>query len=192
MQFDLTSIPTTLDAFHLALALLVLVLLARIALGGKSAVAEPQTAEPATEPAAAPAPVKEKPPELLDTNPTSALQLLSLLQQESRFIDFTQEDLSQYSDTDIGAAARVVHTGARKVLKNYFELTPISQQDEESRVTLEPGFNASENRLTGNVVGEAPFTGTLMHKGWKAASVNLPKLAPEHDSRILAPAEVEL
>jgi len=186
MQFDPTSIPTTLDAFHLGLTLVALVMLTLL-LRSKSTPAAEATAAVAT-----PVPIKEQPPQLLDTNPTSALQLLSLLQQESRFIDFTQEDLSQFSDADIGAAARVVHSGARKVLDSYFELQPVSAQDEDSAVTLEPGFNASENRLTGNVVGEAPFTGTLMHKGWKAAAVKLPKLAPEHNAKILAPAEVEL
>ena len=54
------------------------------------------------------------------------------------------------------------------------------------------GFNASEIRLTGNVVGEAPFYGTLVHKGWRAAKVSLPKITKGHHSEILAPAEVEL
>jgi hypothetical protein len=47
-------------------------------------------------------------------------------------------------------------------------------------------------RLTGNVVGKAPFTGTLSHRGWRSADVRLPKLAEAHDAAILAPAEVEL
>lgn len=31
-----------------------------------------------------------------------------------------------------------------------------------------------------------------MHRGWRAAEVKLPQLAPGHDVHILAPAEVEL
>ncbi|MFT5559290.1 MAG: hypothetical protein ACI9RZ_001768 [Sphingobacteriales bacterium] len=54
------------------------------------------------------------------------------------------------------------------------------------------GFNASAVRLTGNVVGNAPFNGTLIHKGWKVSEVKLPKLAVGHDASIVAPAEVEL
>jgi hypothetical protein len=42
------------------------------------------------------------------------------------------------------------------------------------------------------VVGKAPFTGTLSHRGWRAAKVTLPQLAESHDARVLAPAEVEL
>jgi hypothetical protein len=32
-------------------------------------------------------------------------------------------------------------------------------------------------RLTGNVVGKAPFKGTLSHRGWRATDVRLPQLA---------------
>ena len=37
-----------------------------------------------------------------------------------------------------------------------------------------------------------PFTGTLVHRGWKVTEVSLPKLAEGHDAHIVAPAEVEL
>ncbi|MFA0122211.1 DUF2760 domain-containing protein, partial [Vibrio sp. 10N.261.48.A2] len=54
------------------------------------------------------------------------------------------------------------------------------------------GFNPQEIRLTGNVTGNAPFNGTLVHKGWKATDMNLPKLAENYDASVIAPAEVEL
>ena len=54
------------------------------------------------------------------------------------------------------------------------------------------GLSPAEVRVTGNVVGEAPFDGTLIHKGWKVAKVNLPKIAEGHNTAIIAPAEVEL
>ena len=53
-------------------------------------------------------------------------------------------------------------------------------------------FDAATVRLTGNVVGQPPFTGTLMHRGWRVTEIKLPKLAEGHDVRVLAPAEVEL
>ena len=137
-------------------------------------------------------PVAQPPPQLHSAPPDSALQLLGLLQQEGRFIDFLQEDISQYSDADIGGAARVVHQGCRSVLQKQLQIEPISAQDEGSRLTLEAGFSASEYRLTGNVVGQAPFTGTLTHRGWRATAINLPKITDGHDVRVLAPAEVEL
>jgi hypothetical protein len=152
---------------------------------------------PAAAPAAAPAPAPVAAPApaaapLREATPDAALQLLSLFQREARLIDFTQENLSGYSDADIGAAARVVHEGCSKVLREHFTIDAVRSEAEGSRVTLPEGFDASAVRLTGNVVGKAPFTGTLSHRGWRASSVRLPKLAEAHDAKVLAPAEVEL
>ena len=144
---------------------------------------------PAPTPAAAPAPV---PVQLRETTPDAALQLLTLLQREARLIDFAHENLAAYADADIGAAARVVHEGCARVLKDHFTIQPVRTEAEGARITLEEGFDAASVRLTGNVVGKAPFKGTLSHRGWKALEVRLPQLAKEHDARVLAPAEVEL
>lgn len=144
---------------------------------------------PMPSPAAAPAPV---PVQLRETTPEAALQLLTLLQREARLIDFAHENLAAYADADIGAAARVVHEGCARVLKDHFTIQPVRSEAEGARVTLEEGFDASSVRLTGNVVGKAPFKGTLSHRGWKATEVRLPQLAKEHDASVLAPAEVEL
>ncbi|MDD5033300.1 MAG: DUF2760 domain-containing protein [Methylococcaceae bacterium] len=138
------------------------------------------------------APVQIKTVVVKEATPDAALQLLGLLQKEARFIDFIQENVSQYSDTDIGAAARVVHEGCRKVLRQHFELAPVRTESEGSRITLSKGFDASRIRLTGNIVGEAPFTGNLVHRGWKATQIKLPKITEGHDVSIIATAEVEL
>ena len=143
----------------------------------------PVTPAPAPAPAAAP---------LRETLPESALQLLALLQQEGRFIDFLQEDVNSYSDAEIGGAARVVHDGCHKVVQDYLRIEPVRSEAEGARLTLAAGFDAAAVRLTGNVVGQAPFTGTLMHRGWRVAEITLPKLAEGHDARVLAPAEVAL
>jgi hypothetical protein len=142
-------------------------------------------------PTPAPAPMPAAAP-LREATPDAALQLLSLLQREARLIDFTQENLASYADADIGAAARVVHEGCARVLREHFTIEPVRSEAEGSRVTLEAGFDAAAVRLTGNVVGQAPFKGTLSHRGWRAAAVRLPKLAEAHDAKVLAPAEVEL
>jgi hypothetical protein len=127
-----------------------------------------------------------------ETDPRSALQLLALLQQEARFLDFIHEDIQAFSDTDIGAAARVVHEGSRKVIQQHLSLQPVRSENEMSRITVPEGFDASRLRLTGKLLGQAPFTGTLIHCGWYAAEVRLPKLVAEHDCHVIAPAEVEL
>lgn len=124
--------------------------------------------------------------------PKSAQQLLALMQAEGRLVDFLQEDLEGASDEDIGAVARTIHEGGRKVLDTYFELQPVRSEDEESTVTLEEGFDAKSVRVVGRVVGQAPFTGRLIHKGWKVTQTKLPQVTDGHDVSVIAPAEVEL
>ncbi|MEF9947056.1 MAG: DUF2760 domain-containing protein, partial [Comamonas sp.] len=46
--------------------------------------------------------------------------------------------------------------------------------------------------LTGNVVGQAPFTGTLSHRGWQVTDVKLPQLTDIQAAKVIAQAEVEL
>lgn len=140
----------------------------------------------------APAPTPPAPAPLTQARPDAALQLLGLLQRDARLIDFTQENLSGFSDADIGAAARVVHEGCGKVLREHFTIAPVRQEAEGSRITLNEGFDARSIRLTGNVVGKAPFNGSISHRGWRAVEVRLPKLAESHDATVLAQAEVEL
>ena len=142
-----------------------------------------------------PAPVQTPPPAALvraTANVDAALQLLALLQRESRFVDFLQEDIAAYSDADVGGAARLLHGGARKVLEDTFDLEVVRAEAEGSRLTLPAGFDAAAVRVTGNVVGQPPFTGTLQHQGWRVTAVRLPALTAGHDTRVIAPAEVEL
>ncbi len=123
---------------------------------------------------------------------TAAYQLLGLLQREARFVDFVQEDVASYSDAEIGAASRVVHEGCRKVLREHFTLAPVRSEAEGSRVSLPAGFDATRNRVTGNVVGEPPFSGTLTHRGWLAGDARLPQLSDADVARVIAQAEIEL
>lgn len=133
-----------------------------------------------------------EPTVLKEPPPDSALQLLGLLQQHGRFVDFVEETVDSFSDAQVGAAARVVHEGCRIALHDHFTIEPILTEQEGARVTVDAGFDPAAIRLTGNVVGEAPFTGSLLHRGWRATLVKLPKLAAGHDVRTLAAAEVEL
>ncbi|WP_031432214.1 DUF2760 domain-containing protein [Methylomarinum vadi] len=210
-SIDLSLQPTTFDLWHVCLAgtvlvlalILIVVLLTMVislARGGKKAV-EQQLPPPEPEVKVvekivevekvveAPAP---EPVILKEATPDAALQLLSMLQKEARFIDFIKENVTAYSDADIGAAARVVHEGCSKVINEHFTLEAVRQEQEGSKVTLDKGFDASRVRLTGNIVGQAPFTGTLVHKGWRVSDMHLPKLTEGHDAKIIAAAEVEL
>lgn len=138
-------------------------------------------------------PEPEKPKVALrEATPDAALQLLALLQREGRFIDFLEEDVASFSDAQIGAAARVVHEGCRKAVREHFPMSPVRSEEEGARVKIEKGFDASAIRLTGNVSGEPPYTGTLAHRGWRVSEVKLPKMAEGHDAKVITPAEIEL
>lgn len=220
-KIDLNLIPETLDFFHvvlagavLALALILVVVLLMVVISllrRKPATAATESAKIQAKPIAAtiPAPAPEikiiekiiekpvpasapEPVVLKESTPDAALQLLSLLQKEARFIDFIQEDVTSFSDADVGAAARVVHDGCVKAIKEHFTFEPVRQEGENSSLTVPKGFDAKEIRLTGNIVGEAPFTGTLIHKGWKVTDIRLPKITEGHNVKIIAAAEVEL
>lgn len=142
---------------------------------------------PAPEPEPAQAPERKEPPSVVP-----ALQLLALLQREGRLVDFLKQDVASFSDSDIGAAARVVHEGCRKALGAHAEIEPVRSEDEGAKLTLEAGFDPSQVKLTGNVQGSAPYSGTLRHKGWRVKQLELPSVVEGHDPHLLYPAEVEL
>jgi hypothetical protein len=118
----------------------------------------------------------------------------ALLQEKGRFIDFLMDEVTAYDDAQVGAAARVVQQGCREVLRDHFKIIPVSDVAEGSPVTVPAGYAPDEYRLVGKVSGEPPFTGTLIHKGWKTEFVKLPRLIKTNERRLpgIAPAEVEL
>lgn len=122
----------------------------------------------------------------------SGLLLLAALQREGRFVDFVRQDVAAFSDEDVGAAARVVHGGCRKIVDQFFRLEPASTAAEGSAMTVSAGFDAQRIRLTGNVSGNPPFRGTLKHHGWVVTELRMPSAAETLDPRVVAPAEVEL
>jgi hypothetical protein len=122
-----------------------------------------------------------------------AVQFLSLLQREGRLIDFVVEDLGSYSDAQIGAAARDVHAGCRRVLERYVTVESILPGREGQPVTVgqDGTIDPATFHLVGNVTGAPPFRGTLLHPGWRASRVVLPPL-PTTGRTIVAPAEIEI
>jgi hypothetical protein len=122
----------------------------------------------------------------------AALQLLAVLQQEGRFVDFIEEDLTSYSDEQIGAAVRSIHDGCRSALHDRLELRPVLAAAEGATVTVERGFDPAAVRVTGNVRGEPPYRGVVRHPGWRSDGVKLPERTGDGDASILAPAEVEV
>jgi hypothetical protein len=140
--------------------------------------------------------VTAAPPPAPSANQAEAevVAFFALLQEKGRFVDFLMDDVTAYDDAQVGAAARVVHQGCGAVLRDHFKITPVSDTAEGSPVTVPAGYASDEYRLLGKISGEPPFTGTLIHKGWKTEFVNLPRIIKADERRLpgIAPAEVEL
>jgi hypothetical protein len=121
------------------------------------------------------------------------LRILAVLQRDGRLVDFLEEDIDNYSDSQIGAAVRDIHRGCRKSLHDYLTIEPVINAAEDERVTIPQDFDPAAIRLVGNVNGSPPFHGALKHHGWRVRAVHLPLLpVARDDSSVLSPAEVEI
>lgn len=194
----------TLLFFGLGVIITIVLWLALYALGGRLlgqevparvSAAPARASRPATSPETPQVSLRDrvKPQETAMSAEAGAVQMLAILQREGRFVDFLQENLSLYDDAQIGAAVRAVHEGCKKALAEHATMEPIFKEAEGSTVTVQPGFNMEAVRLTGDVVGEPPFTGELQHRGWRVARIDLPRQAPVRGRElIVAAAEVEV
>ena len=122
------------------------------------------------------------------------VNLLSVLQQRGRLIDFGMSDIAPYSDAQIGAAARAVQQGLQGALKEYFVIEPVAAEAEGAKVELPVNYDPSDYRLVGKVPAVGPFAGRLVHKGWRCLKVKLPRLMQKEGiaKDIIAPGEVEI
>lgn len=149
---------------------------------------QPQKAAPTVIQPIAPPPAPPRPE-------AEIAAFLALLQEHGRLVDFAKEDITSATDQQLGAAARVVHAGCRKVLNDYFEISPFRSENEGAAVTLEPGYDAPAHRLLGSVPPNPPYSGKLVHPGWTTKSIKLPRVTGTTDQRpwpVLAPAEIEI
>ena len=167
----------------LLLALFVLILSFRA--GAKAT--SPSIGAPAPAPATLPPPVTAT-----NQAETEIVAFFALLQDKGRLVDFLMEDLTAFDDARVGAAARVVHQGCGEVLKEYFKITSVSEAEEGSQVVVPAGYAADQYRMIGKLAGNPPFTGKLVHKGWKTEYVKLPRSTKTDRLPAIAPAEVEI
>lgn len=136
--------------------------------------------------------IQGQPKQIEEKKDPSHLRLLSLLQQSGRLIDFLKEDITPYSDAQIGAAVRKIHAECGKSLEELVTIRPVMQEKEGEQVTLQAGYDAAAYKVVGKVKGEPPYSGKLVHKGWKAHKQSLPKQVGDLSSDILCPAEIEI
>ena len=81
-------------------------------------------------------------------------------------------------------------------MQKNFTLEPVASVAENQSITLDADYERGDYRLSGQIAGEPPHSGTVAHKGWKTTSVSLPKVmgarAAATGTHLLAPAEVEV
>jgi hypothetical protein len=137
-----------------------------------------------------PQPVAKPVPQVKPSD--GALQMLGILQRDARLVDFLMEDISAYSDDQVGAAVRNLHDQCRQTLSRYLQLAPVIDGVEGTFTKLDTNDPAVV-KLLGNVPakGKAPG-GVLRHRGWRAEKVDLPPISGGQNTAILAPAEVEV
>ena len=139
-----------------------------------------------------PAPSKAAPAAPPPPRPSDgALQILSILQRDSRLVDFLMEDIASYSDDQVGAAVRELHDQCRDSLAQYVTLQPVID-GVEGTFAKTPSADPNLVKFIGNVPARPPAGGILRHKGWRAAKINLPALSAKQDAAIIAPAEIEI
>jgi hypothetical protein len=120
-----------------------------------------------------------------------ALQILGILQRDSRLLDFLMEDIAAYSDDQVGAAVREMHDQCRDSVARYFTLQPVID-GVEGTFAKAPSADPNLVKFVGNVPAKPPAGGTLRHKGWRATKVDLPALSARQDASVIAPAEIEI
>ncbi|MEX0819149.1 MAG: DUF2760 domain-containing protein [Pirellulaceae bacterium] len=122
-----------------------------------------------------------------------AITLLATLQREARFVDIVMEPLADYSDAQVGAATRDVLRDCGQTLERLFAICPVVEAEEGALHETPADVDAARYRLTGNVTGEPPYRGQLVHHGWQATCCELPKWSGSDDAAaIVAPVELEL
>lgn len=131
-------------------------------------------------------------PKFYEGSDPSHLQLLSLLQQAGRLVDFLKEDITAYNDAQVGAAVRKIHADCGKSLEEVVTIRPIFDESEGAKIHVPKGYDPKSIKVVGHVKGEPPFSGTLVHKGWKAHKRSLPKKLGYHSTEVIFPAEVEI
>lgn len=131
-------------------------------------------------------------PKLIDSSDASHIRLLGILQQSGRLIDFLKEDITGYSDEQVGAAVRKIHEDCSKSLEDIVTIRPLMEEMEGTTVRIPAGYDPAAIKIVGNIKGEPPYEGILMHKGWKAHKRSLPKKAEEKVGDVIYPAEVEI
>jgi hypothetical protein len=120
---------------------------------------------------------------------SDAITLLATLQREARFVDLVKENLSQYSDAQIGAAARPCLQQCAATLDRLVGLRAIETAADGQSITVPEPASPSRYLWVGEGSGT---TGKLIHHGWEASHVELPQWSGHStDAKVIAPIQVQ-
>ncbi len=120
---------------------------------------------------------------------SDALTLLTALQRESRLLDLVHDTLDDYTDAQIGSAARNVLRDAGKALDRIFGLNRLVEMHEGDQVEVPEAASPVRWKVLGSTANRK---GVLVHAGWIASKSELPQWSgTRDDSMVIAPAEVE-
>lgn len=123
--------------------------------------------------------------------PPAAYQILYMLQKEGRLIDMLHENISEYDDETLGGAFRKLHEDLSGILKERLIIEPVLNEEEGSTVTLET-IDPESVKVSGHVPEKGPYTGELVHRGWRLKECKLPELVDGWKGDVIAPAEIEI
>ncbi len=120
-----------------------------------------------------------------------AITLLATLQRDARLIDLIHEDLDQYQDAQVGAAARPCLKQCRQSLDRILKIEKLVAASENDSVTVAADASAARYRWIGEIPASDSTTAKLVHPGWQATSIELPQWSGrDEDATVIAPAQV--
>ena len=63
---------------------------------------------------------------------------------------------------------------------------------EGDEVEVPKAYDPAKYSLSGQVSGEGPFKGSLVHNGWLASKLTLPERTKETDTSVICPSEGDI
>lgn len=137
------------------------------------------------------APITKPPPTQSSPAQNPAITLLATLQRDARLIDLIYENLDQYQDAQVGAAARPCLKQCRQSLDRILKIEKLVTAAENDTITVPADAAVSRFRWIGESSSSKTSTAKLVHPGWQAASIQLPQWSGQaEDAEIIAPAQV--
>lgn len=118
------------------------------------------------------------------------LMVLSFLQKHGRLVDFLQEDISKFSDHQIGAASRKIQQDCAQALKKLFVIKPLLDELEGKEIVVPAQHDESRIKVVGHVKGPGPYKGIVRHRGWKIEEQRLTQVSLQ--DQVICPAEIEV